>query len=80
MFNNFQDTVLTPSIVASMANIVVKNVMMKEEPNLVSYNLKFYVIVAESSFIDLCDSFNKDDPSFFDVVAPLCMNSQPTKE
>jgi len=28
----------------------------------------FFVPIMESSFIDLCDSFDKDDPSLFNVV------------
>jgi hypothetical protein len=72
--NNFQDTVLTPCITTSMANIVVKGVMMKEQPNPVSHNSKFFVLMVESPFITLCDSFNGDDPSLLNVVVPFCVN------
>jgi hypothetical protein len=43
-FNNSQDIVLTPSIVASVANIVAKNIVMKDEPNLVSHNFEFFYL------------------------------------
>jgi hypothetical protein len=74
-FNNSQDTVLAPRIIASVANIVAENIVMKEEPNLVSHNLKFFISMAESLFIDLCDFFNEDNPSFLDVVVHVYMNS-----
>jgi hypothetical protein len=42
---------------------------MKEEPNAVSHDLKFYVLITKSSFIDLCDYFDKDeDGPLLDVV------------
>jgi hypothetical protein len=57
-----------------MANIVAKGVMMKEKPNLVSHNLKFSISMVESLFIDLCDYFDEDKPSFPNVVVHVCMN------
>jgi hypothetical protein len=63
-----------------MVNIVVKGIMMKEEPNPVSHDLKVFVSMIESSFIDLCDSSNKDSPSLPNVVVLFCVNSQPAKE
>jgi hypothetical protein len=59
----------------SMTNIVVKGVVMKEEPNLVSHNSKFFVSMVESSFVDLCFFSNEDDPSLLDVVVLLYVNS-----
>jgi hypothetical protein len=58
-----------------VANIVVDNVVMKEEPNLVFHNLKFFVPMAKSLFIDLCDSSYEDGPPFPNVFVLLCMNS-----
>jgi hypothetical protein len=57
----------------------MEGVMMKEEPNVVFHNSKFFVSIVESSFINLCDYFNKDNPSLLDVV-PIFMNSQPNEE
>ncbi len=48
---------------------------MKEEPNLVSHDSKFPVLMAKSSFINLYDFFEEDNPSLLDVVVPLCVNS-----
>ncbi len=79
-FNNSQDTILTLVIAALVANITIKDVVIKEEPNLVSHDLKFSVVMAESSFIDLCNYSNEDSPSLLDVVVPLYVNSRPTKE
>jgi hypothetical protein len=67
-------------IAALVANITIKDVVIKEEPNLVSHDLKFSVVMAESSFIDLCNYSNEDSPSLLDVVVPLYVNSRPTKE
>lgn len=78
-FNNFQDIVLTLGRTTLMANIVAEGIMMKEKPNLVSHDSKFFVLVVKFSFIDLCDSSNKDSPSLLNVVAPFCMNSQLVK-
>jgi len=64
----------------SMANIFVKGVVMKEEPNLVSHDSKFFVWMVESSFVDLCASFNEDDPSLLDVVVLLYMNYRHIEE
>jgi hypothetical protein len=36
--------------------------------------------MVESSFINLCDSFNEDGPSHPDVVVPFCVNSQLVKK
>jgi hypothetical protein len=58
-----------------MANIATKGVVMKEEPNVVFHDSKFFVLIMESSFINLCDYFNKDDPSL-PVVVPIFMNSR----
>jgi hypothetical protein len=70
VFNNFQDTVVTLGIVALMANIIMERVLMKEEPIEISHNLKFFVSIMKSLFIDLCDSFDGDNPSPLDVVIP----------
>jgi hypothetical protein len=71
VFNNFQDTVVTLGIVALMANIIMERVLMKEEPIEISHNLKFFVSIMKSLFIDLCDSFDGDNPSPLDVVIPI---------
>jgi hypothetical protein len=63
-----------------MVNIVVKGIMMKEEPNPVSHDSKVFVSMTESSFIDLCDSSNEDSPSLPNVVILFCVNFQPAKE
>jgi hypothetical protein len=47
-----------------MANIVAKGIMMKEEPNLVSHDSKFPVLMAKSSFINLYDFFEKTTHPF----------------
>jgi hypothetical protein len=77
--NNSQDIVLTPNTIA-LVNIVAKGIVMKEEPNLVSHDSKFFVLMAESSFINIYDSFEEENPSLLDVVVPLYMNSQPIEE
>ncbi len=41
--NNSQDIVLTCGIAASVVNIITKGIMMKEKPNLVSHDLKFFL-------------------------------------
>ncbi len=53
---------------------------MKEEPNPVSHNLMFSISMAKSSFIDLCDFSDEDNPSLPDMVVLLWVNSQPIKE
>ncbi len=53
-----------------MANIIMERVLMKEEPIEISHNLKFFVSIMKSLFIDLCDSFDGDNPSPLDVVIP----------
>jgi hypothetical protein len=78
--NNFQDIVLTLGTITSMANIVVKGVMMKEEPKLVFHGLKFYILMVKSLFIDLYVFSDENDPSLLDVVISLCVNFQPTKK
>jgi hypothetical protein len=78
--NNSQDIVLTLGIVASMANITVKGFVMKEEPNLVSHNSKFSISIAKSLLINLCDSFDEDNPSLPDVVVLVSVNTQLAKE
>ncbi len=52
----------------SMANIVVVGIIMKEEPNAVSSNSKFSILIVKSLFINLFDPFDKNGPSLFDVV------------
>ncbi len=80
VFNNSQDFFLTPITIASMANIVVEGVLMKEEPNAIFDNSKFFVPIVESSFINLCDFSNEDNPSLLDVVVPIFMNSRADKK
>ncbi len=80
VFNNSQDIILTLGTTALVANIVAKGVTMKEKPNPISHDAKFFILMAKSSFIDFCDSINKDGPSFPDVVVHVFPNSQPTKE
>jgi hypothetical protein len=58
-----------------MANITVKGILTKEKPIAISHNSKFYVSVAKSSFINLCDSSDEDGRSFPNVVVPVFMNS-----
>ncbi len=78
--NNFQDTILTLGIATSMANIVTKGVMMKEEPVAISHDLKYFDPIVESSFINLCDFFDENDPSLLDVVVHVSVNSRPVEE
>ncbi len=58
-----------------MANIAVEGILMKEEPIMIFHNSKFFVSIIKSLFINLCDSFNKDGPSFPDVLVPVSVNS-----
>jgi len=74
VFNNSHDIVLTLGTNASVVNIIAKNIMKKEEPNLVSHDSKFYILMAKSSFINLCDYSNKDSPSLHNVVVSVFMN------
>ncbi len=53
---------------------------MKEEPNVIFHNSKFYVLTTESSFINLCDSFDKDNPTLPNVVVLFFVNLQVNKE
>jgi hypothetical protein len=78
--NNFQDIVLTLGTSALVANITVEGVMMKEDPIAASNNLKFFILIMESSFINLYDSFDEDDPSLLDVVVPIFVNSRPIEK
>jgi hypothetical protein len=71
---------VTLSIIALMANIVAEDVVMKEESNLVSHNSKFFILMVESSFINLCDSSDENGPFLLDLVVPLFMNSKLAKE
>jgi len=74
VFNNSQDIVLTSGTTTSVAKIVVEGVLMKEKPIAVSHNLKFFVPIVESLFINLYDSSNEDSPSLLDVVVPIFVN------
>jgi hypothetical protein len=58
-----------------MANIIAKGIVMKEKLNPISHNLNFSILMAKSSFIDLCDSFDEDNPTLLNVVVPLYVNS-----
>jgi hypothetical protein len=73
--NNFKDIVLTLGTTTSMANIAMKSILMKEKPTTISHNIEFSISVAESLFINLCNSSNEDGPSFPNVVVPIFMNS-----
>jgi hypothetical protein len=70
-FNNSQDICLNIGTIASMANIFVQCIMMKEEPNENFHNLKFSIPIAKSLFIDLCDFFDENDPSLPNVLVPI---------
>jgi len=73
--NNYQYIVLTLGTTTSVVNITEEGIVMKEELNPVSHDLKFSLSMVESLFINLCDSFDEDNPSLLDVVILLCMNS-----
>jgi len=79
VFNNLQDNVVTLGTATSMANIIAKGIVMKERPTMIFHDSKFFVPITESSFIDLCDSFDENGPSPPDVVVPISMNSQVDK-
>jgi hypothetical protein len=63
VFNNSQDIVVTLGIVALVANIVVKGILMKEEPITTFHDSMFFVSIIKSLFINLCDFFEKDGPA-----------------
>jgi hypothetical protein len=44
-----------------VVNILAQGVLMKEKPTAVSHDLKFSIPIAESSFINLCNSYDEDD-------------------
>jgi hypothetical protein len=73
VFNNSQNIVVTLSTTALVVNNTVGNILMKEEPIKVSHDLKFFISIMKSSFINLCESFDEDGPSPPDVV-PISMN------
>jgi hypothetical protein len=73
--NNPQDNVVTLSTTTLVANIAMRGILIKEKPTIVSHNSKFSILIAKSSFIDLCDSSNKDGPSPLDVVITIFINS-----
>ncbi len=76
VINNFQYIVVTLGTTALMANIVVGGIMMEEKPIVISHNLKFSILIVESLFIDLCDSFDKNNLSPPNVY----VNSQANKK
>jgi hypothetical protein len=80
VFNNFQNIVLTPGTITLVTNIVAEGVMMKEKPNAIFHDLIFFVLITESSFINLYDSSDKDDPTFPNVIVPNSMNFKAPKE
>jgi len=45
-----------------VANIDPEGIVMKKKPIVVSRNLKFFILIVESSFIDLYGSFDEDGP------------------
>jgi len=69
VLNNSQDIVLTLGRFASLVNIVAQGVMMKEKPNANPHESKFYVLIAESSFIDLCDFLMKTNIPFLMLLS-----------
>lgn len=80
VFNNSQGNVVTLSIATSVANIATEGILMKEKPTMVFHDSKFFILIVESLFIDFCDSFNKDNPSFLHVLVPIFVNSRIDKE
>jgi hypothetical protein len=75
MFNNSQDTIVTPGTVALVTNIAAKGILMKEKPIAIFHDLKFFVSIVKSLFINLCDSFDKNGPSPPNVLILVSMNS-----
>jgi len=73
VFNNSQDIVLTSGTTTLVANIVVEGVLMKEKTIAFSQNLKFFVPIVESLFINLW-FFWEDSPSLLDVIVPIFVN------
>jgi hypothetical protein len=49
---------------------------MKEEPTSVSHDSKFSIPIVKLSFINLCDSFDENDPSLPNVVVHVFVNLQ----
>ncbi len=75
VLNNFQDIVVYIHSYF-MANIVTKNVLMKEKPIAASHDSKFFVPIVKSLFINLCDSFDEDNLSPPDVIVLVSVNSK----
>jgi exopolysaccharide biosynthesis predicted pyruvyltransferase EpsI len=50
-----QDIVLTPDIIVFVANVATHGLHVKDKPIVVTQD-------HETTFINLCDSFNKDGP------------------
>ncbi len=78
--NNSQGNVVTLGITASVTNIAMEGILMKEGPTMVSHDSKFSILIVESLFINFYDYFNKDNPSFLDVLVTIFVNSQVDKE
>ncbi len=80
VLNNFQDIVVTLGIITLVANITMGGVLMKEKPIVIFHNSNFFVLIAESPFINICDSSNEDGPSPLDVVVHVFTNLQVDKK
>ncbi len=55
-------------------------VLMKEKPITIFHDSKFFVLIVESWFINLCDFFDEDSPSPLDVVVHVFANLQADKK
>ncbi len=74
MFNNFQNIIVRLGIVALVAKIAIKCLLIYEDFSAISHDSKYSVLITKSLFIDIYDFVDEDGSFPPNVVVHVSMN------
>jgi hypothetical protein len=75
LYKHYHDTIITSRTIASIINETLHGIKMKQEPNDQANKEESSFPIPKSTFVGLCDFFNKDGTFFsfaYFILGLLC--------
>jgi hypothetical protein len=64
LYRHYHDSIITSKTIASIINETLHNIKVKQQPNDQARKEESSFLIPKSTFVGLCDFFNKDGTFF----------------